>query len=250
MTPMQETILQNASLVSLWDFQEDGNFHTAQGPFPYVLEAMSGPIQRAEDGVLGPYAAELAYGQWFRLPRSECPALDFHGPGAKLTLLAWIKRNTSENPRCEAIAGMWNESEMKRQYALFLNLRIWDSQDQVCGHVSAEGGPTPGYPWCMSTAIGETVVTKGEWHTIAFTYDGTHAKVYLDGLLDERANYNPYLYDKALFDGGSSGADFTVGAVHRSGEMGNFYAGLLGGLAVFQEALPVEEIRRLSLGIR
>ncbi|UKS30988.1 LamG domain-containing protein [Paenibacillus sp. HWE-109] len=250
MTTLQEAILQTPSLVSFWDFQEEDNFHTAQGPFPYVLEAMSGPIKRVEDGVLGAGAVELAYGQWFRLPRSECPALDFHGSDAKLTLIAWIKRNPSDNPQCEAIAGMWNESEKKRQYAMFLNLRIWDSQDQVCGHVSAEGGPTPGYPWCMSTAIGATPVAKDEWHTIAFTYDGSHAKVYLDGLLDEREQYNPYFYDQGLYDGGSSGADFTVGAVHRSGEMGNFYAGLLGGLAVFQTALPAEQIRKFSLNVR
>lgn len=243
-----DAIMNQPSIISFWDFQEEGPSQAAQGPYPYVLNAMTGPIKRVEDGVFGSYAAKLERGQWYNLPRNECPALNFHGKDAQLTILAWIKREPAENYQCEAVAGMWNETEKKRQYALFLNLKIWESCDQVGGHVSVEGGPTEGHPWCMSTAIGATPVTKGEWHAVAFTYDGTWAKVYLDGELDEREIYNPYLYDKGLFDGGSTGSDFTVGAVHRSGEMGNFYAGLLGGLAVFNKALPADEIRKLSLG--
>ncbi|MCS7464306.1 hypothetical protein N0M98_29825 [Paenibacillus doosanensis] len=71
---------------------------------------------------------------------------------------------------------------------------------QTAMMISSGGGPTPGHPWCMTTAIGSTPVTKGQWHAVAFTYDG-----------------------------GAEGADFTVGAVYRSGSMGNFYAGPLGG---------------------
>lgn len=99
----------------------------------------------------------------------------------------------------------------------------------------------------MTTAIGATPLAKYEWYALAFTYDGTYAKVYVDCVLDERETYNPYIYDKGLFDGELTGADFTVGGVNRSGQMGNFYAGLLGGLAVFNKALTDEEIRLMSL---
>lgn len=248
MTTRNERIVQHPSLVAFWDFQEPaGSQRVAKGPYPYSLEEMSGPITRVKDGVLGTYAAKLEFGQWFNLPRHMCPALDFHGPEAELTILAWLKRQERENGQCEAIAGMWNETEKKRQYAMFVNLRIWESGDQVGGHVSAEGGPTPGHPWCMTTAIGATPLVKEQWYALAFTYDGSYSKVYVDGVLDKREIYNPYLYDKGLFDGGLTGADFTVGAVNRSGEMGNFYEGLLGGLAVFHKALTDEEIGMLSI---
>ena len=240
-------IMNHPALVSFWDFQEEaGHNRVAKGPYSYSLTEMTGPIQRSEEGVFGPYSAELAFGQWLNLPRALCPALDFHGKGAEVTVLAWLKREVRHNPECQVIAGMWNETEKKRQYAMFLDLSIWDSRDQVGGHVSAVGGPTPGHPWCMTTAIGSTPVVKGEWHAVAFTYDGTYAKVYLDGILDKRETYNPYLYEEGLYDGGISGADFTVGAVNRSGEMGNFYAGLIGGLAVFNKALTAEEISYTS----
>ncbi|WP_409344016.1 LamG-like jellyroll fold domain-containing protein [Paenibacillus sp. MBLB4367] len=241
-------IVNHRALVSFWDFQEEaGEDRVAKGPYAYRLEEMEGPIKRAEGGLFGDYAAQVAFGQWWNLPRAECPELDFHGREAKLTMIVWLKRESRENRGCQAVAGIWNETESKRQYCMFLDLRIWESADQVCGHVSSVGGPTPGYEYCMTTAIGSTPVSKEEWHALAFTYDGTFAKVFVDGRLDRREGYNPYLYDAGLYEGGPEGADFTVAAVHRAGEMGNFFAGTIGGLAVFREALSDEEIMALSV---
>jgi Concanavalin A-like lectin/glucanases superfamily len=88
-------------------------------------------------------------------------------------------------------------------------------------------------------------VLSHEWHLVAFTYDGVHAKSYLDGALDRREGLNPYRYEAGLFDGGEDGSPFTVGAVSRGGRMGNFYAGLLGGRAVFGRALTEDELAAL-----
>lgn len=245
----KDRMLKHEGLVCLWDFQEEGGCtRISQGRYAYALREMAGPVSRVEDGVLGPYAAKVDFGQWFSLPRGECPGLNFHGERSGLTIAAWVKREARETPECQTVAGMWNESRRKRQYCLFLDLKIWDSQDQVCGHVSSVGGPTPGYEYCMTASIGGTPVTKGDWHFAAFTYDGKYARCYLDGRLDERESYNPYLYGDPLFDGGEDGADFTVCSVDRSGEPGNFFSGLLGGLAVFDRALTEDEIRRLYSG--
>lgn len=233
-------------LISFWDFQEaDGEEYAAKGPYPYRLRAMNGAVGRADDGLFGRFAARLSDGGWLSVPRRDCPALNIHGPEAKLTVAAWLRRAEIKSSGCEFVAGIWNETNRKRQYGLFLNLRIWDSAEQVCGHVSAAGGPTPGYKYCMTSSIGATPVSKGEWHFVAFTYDGAESRAYLDGRLDRRETWNPYAYPDGLFDGGEDGADFTVGAVDRSGEIGNFYNGLLGGLAVFNRALSGDEIESL-----
>ena len=79
-------------------------------------------------------------------------------------------------------------------------------------------------------------------------YDGKESRVYVDGKLDTLEQYNPFPYDDGLFDGGADGADFTVGAVHRSGEWGNFFGGQIGGLAVFNRALTDAELARLGGG--
>lgn len=242
-----QAVLATSGLIAFWDFQEEvGTERVDCGPHAYRLREMNGPVARAGEGVFGPYAADVRFGQWFRIPRRECGALNLYGPGAQVTVAAWLKRGASDYAGCEAIAGLWDETREKRQYALFLNLRIWDSAEQVGGHVSSVGGPTPGFPWCMDAAIGQTRIARGEWHFVAFTYDGTNARAYLDGRLDERERYNPYRYEGGLFDGGADGADFTVGAVDRSGEPGNFYTGLLGGLAVFGRALSAEELNAMA----
>jgi hypothetical protein len=252
------------NLVCFWDFQEAaGEMRVAQGPHAYALREGDKAVERIEDdeAPFGRYAACFDFDKWLYVPRRECPALGIGGPSAKVTVVAWIKREPSEYKGCQAIAGLWNEHGT-RQYCLFLNLGIWDSREQVGAHVSDVGGPTPGYKYCMSAAIGATPVLFDEWHCVAMTYDGLDAKAYLDGRLDVREpqgepGRNPFHFPGCLFDGGENGADFTVGSVLRPERVdedfqphgsvtANPYIGLLGGLAVYNRALTDEEIAGLT----
>ncbi len=243
-----DVVLNAPGLIAFWDMQEDaGEERASRGPIPLRLKEGGGPVERAADGVFGPYSARFGGGTWLSLPRPEASALNAHGPNAEVSVIAWVKREAKKGSNeCEAVAGMWNETLRQRQYCLFLNLGIWDSAQQAAGHVSSIGGPTPGYKYCMDASIGRTPVPLGIWQCVAFTYDGVWVKTYLNGELDARGDRNPYRYEGGLFDGGPDGADFTVGAVYRAGEMGNWYAGALGGLAVFDRALTAEEMRSIG----
>ncbi len=257
MAPSPECLLALPGLISFWDFQ--GSSFRARGPYAYELEPREGEVQRVPDGVFGPDSRRLGAGPWLCAPRAACPALDVHGAAAAVSVVAWIKREPAPvelADSCQAIAGMWNEHG-RRQYCLFLNLRIWNSAEQVGAHVSRVGGPTPGHPYCMDAAIGATKVPFGRWVCVAATYDGSSARAYLNGALDARGDRNPYHYPGGLFDGGPNGADFTVGAVARPEtvtpefqEVGhvvaNRFHGLLGGLAVFNRALPAAELLLLA----
>jgi hypothetical protein len=66
------------------------------------------------------------------------------------------------------------------------------------------------------------------------------------GRLDERDGLSPYPFAGGLNDGGPRESDFTVGAVDRGGDIGNFFAGLLGGLAVYSRSLSPAEMLRLA----
>lgn len=72
----------------------------------------------------------------------------------------------------------------------------------------------------------------------------------LTGALDVWERYNPFPYPDGLFDGGEDGADFTVGAVNRYGSWGNFFGGLIGGLAVYRRALSAEELKDISKNVK
>ncbi len=243
-----ETILKTPGLVSLWDFSEPGGQdRISRGQCSYALREVNGPVVCSPEGPLSGYSAQLKKGQYFRIKREDCPKLNLSGPQAQVSVVAWVKRARKENERaCEAVAGMWNETRKKRQYCLFLNLRIYDSANQVCGHVSNLGGPTRGHKYCMDASIGQTPVPYDKWRCVGMTYDSYLVKSYLNGVLDKRPGHNPYPYPGGLFEGGEDGADFTVGAVHRSGEMGNWFTGLLGGLAVFSRALSGKEMAAIS----
>lgn len=244
---IHKTILETENLICFWDFNEKkGEKRISKGNEHYTLIEGRGHIERADDGILGPHSAIIKEGQWFYIPRKDCPRLNIHGKNAAVTIIAWVKRKPKSFDMCEAIAGIWDETNWKRQYCMFLNLSIWDSGQQVCGHISGTGAPTEGYKYCMDASIGNTVLDYGRWYCVAITYDGKEGRSYLDGILDVRPDRNPYPYDKGIFDGGDDGGDFTVGAVYRSGVMGNFFVGQLGGLAIFDRALSEHEILNIS----
>jgi hypothetical protein len=248
------TVQKMKGLVAFWDFQEAaGQPRVDQGRGAYALQEMQGPIQRVEGGVFGPGAADIRRGQWFMVPRAQTGALDIHGKGAEVTVVAWVKRQGKES--WQAIAGVWDETRKKRQYCLFLNaprgtkadeMKRYPLANRIHGHVSAIGGPTPGEEFCITYSSGGTEIPMKKWVCLVMQYNGRESRVYVNGKLDALEQYNPFPYPEGLYDGGKDGADFTVGAVHRGGEWGNFFAGHLGGLAIYDRALTDAELKRLA----
>ena len=263
-------------LIAFWDFQRsrNGSDLTSQGPYHYTLEEMNGPINREDDGIFGPSGLEIERGQWLRIKRADCPALDIHGK-EEVTVVAWIKRRADNH--WQYIAGMWDEGDKRfkgkvrgegegapaRQYALFLNghkqadhesLTRTDADNQVHGYVSDSGGATPGKPFSFSYATGGTFIEKDIWYMIAYTYDQRALRVYVNGELDSNGNHNPFHWDEPIHDGGKDGADFTVAQRsvpswpdYPEGTPGNIvgFGGVLGGLAVYKRALTAKELKKL-----
>lgn len=240
-------------LVSFWDFAqrgEDGSWTASAGSSPVSLQEQAGAmsLEGGDDGEAAPFGHALRFeeGRWLAASRTSCPALDFHGPAGLFTVVAWIKRGVKSNGECQFIAGQWNETHLTRQYGMFLDIKTWGGDKQVCGHLSTTGGPTPGYRYCFDGPIGATPIDDERWHCIAMSYDGVQGHVWVDGRLDAEPTLNPYLLPGGLNDGGPSGSDFTVGAVHRHGEPGNFFVGHMAGLAVYDRVLSPAEMWALA----
>jgi len=235
-------------LVAFWRFDQAGERFAATQGEPYTLTAPNGPLELADDATapLGSASVIIPEGAWLQCPRAECPLLDIHGPEGHLTVVAWIKREATRHGGCEFIAGQWNETNLGRQYGLFINISVWREQHQVTGHLSHVGGPTPGYKYCIDGPVGATPVPCGQWSVVAMSYDATQGFAWLNGQLDARTGLNPYSMAGGLHDGGPNGSDFTVGAVDRSGEIGNFFTGQIAGLAIYRRALTPAEIYALA----
>ena len=245
------TIRGVAGLVAFWDFQEKAGEKRISGE--YALTEQNGPVETIEGGIFGPRSALIKRGQWFAIEREHLGRLDVHGEDAEVTVIAWIYRE-SKQP-WQAIAGVWDETHRNRQYCLFLNaatatrsdeMKRYPVANRIHGHVSRNGGPTPGFPFCVTYSSGKTEIPLRQWCAVAMRYDGRESQVFINGHLDSWEFRNPFPYPVGLFDGGDDGAAFTVGAVHRGGEWGNFFGGRIGGLAVFDRALSDEELEKFG----
>lgn len=248
-------------LIALWDFSENpGQPRKARGAGDFLLLEQKGPIERVDEGPLSGYSAYLTDSAYFSVPYSETGLLNIHGKDRGVTVTAWV----NWEGKTGFVGGMWNEytDGGKRQYGLFVHLPHYNGADQVCGHISWTGKPTPPFPYSSDYSASKQTLTKGTWHFIAFTYDGREIRSYLDGKFEAREpelirntagfeglpaagiveSKNPYFFPDGM---GDNGSDFTVGAVVLKRGLGNFFEGKIGGLAVFDRALAGEEIAAL-----
>jgi len=254
-------IKSTSGLIALWDFKEEaGKARKAIGKGKFPLEEQKGAIPRMNDGPLSGYSALFRDSAFLRLPNSKTGKLNIYGKTQGVTVMAWVKWEGKTG----FVGGMWNEyaSGGKRQYGLFVSLPHYNGGDQVCGHISYTGKPTPPFPYSIDYSASKQTVRKEEWQFVAFTYDGQYIRSYLNGEFATREpelinhtngfpgypegmmhSKNPYFYPDGM---GNNGSDFTVGAVLLARGMGNYFRGQIGGLAVFDRALSAEEIRRLK----
>jgi hypothetical protein len=250
------------NLVAFWDFQEPaGQDRVDVSASRFHLLESNGPVARVQlaGAPFGPYAAQFNGAQHLRIPRAQVGDLDIHGSNSQVTVVAWLQRQSTS---LNAIAGIWDEYRAQRQYCLFLGITFntqitGNVSHRVSGHVSQRGGPTPGYSYCYEVSLGDTVVPQNQWMCVALSYDGRFIRSFYNGRFDganpsPNPPYNmgnPYHLPLGIHDGGNSGGDFTVGGVPRSGtgnNFGNYFNGVLGGVAVFNRALNEEEMLRLA----
>jgi hypothetical protein len=249
-------------LVALWDFKEEaGQARKALGKGEFALQEINGPIARIAEGPLSGFSVGLGTGSYLSLPHSETGDLNIHGENQGVTVVAWVKWTGEQTG---FVGGMWNEYQDggKRQFGLFVSLPYYNGKNQVCGHISNTGKPTPPFPYSIDYSASKQEVPAGEWVCVAFTYDGKYIKSYLNGFFEKRdpeliqhtegfegypegltQSKNPYFFPDGM---GDNGSDFTVGAVLLKSGMGNFFKGQVGGLAVFDRALTPKELKLLA----
>jgi hypothetical protein len=260
-TELVSKIKSTSGLVAFWDFKEDvGKVRKAYGKGKYPLKEQKGLVPRVDEGPLSGYSALFRDSAFLLLPNSKTGKLNIYGKNQGVTIMAWVKWEGKTG----FVGGMWNEyaSGGKRQYGLFVSLPYYNGADQVCGHISNSGKPTPPFPYSIDYSASKQIVEKGQWQFVAFTYDGKYIRSYLNGefearepeLIDHTKGFpgyskgithskNPYFYPDGM---GNNGSDFTVGAVLLARGMGNYFRGQIGGLAVFDRALSPGEIGRLK----
>ena len=264
--------------LAFWTFQEPSAPYLSSGtagPYALLDGNASLPIAslaapRAPFGARAAYFPPHAANNSARLfaPRAAVPAItsDLAGSNATVTLLAWVSIPPQLKPT-GMVAGVWDEYGVEggatgaRAYALFLNLAICGGGgggpgprygNGLAAHISPIGGPTPGSRYCTTAACDARVLPHSDWHCLAGTYDGQFIRAYVNGSLVANSWRNPFNLSGGIFDPrglpGRIGAEFGVGGnrinatVGAPPEWSNNFEGLLGGLAVWGEALGAEAV--------
>ncbi len=262
-TGLLESVLATPGLIALWDFKEPtGQDRVAHGVQNFTLHEAAGEVVRADEGPLSGYSAKFDGTNFLSMPNQAIGQLNLHGSHQTITVMAWVKWSGEQTG---FVGGLWNEYQDggKRQYGLFVSLPHYNGKNQVCGHISKTGRPTPPFPYSIDYSASKQEVPANEWAFVAFTYDGEYIKSYFNGEFEERAperinhtqgfegypeglvqQKNPYYFPHGM---GNNGSDFTVGAVLLKAGMGNFFKGQIGGLAIFDRVLDDETLKRLSL---
>lgn len=84
------------------------------------------------------------------------------------------------------------------------------------------------------TALSNTVIPTGRWHYVAVTYDGTNARIYIDGVLDRT--------QALAAPSGSNTHEFLVGAANAVSP-GVFYQGGLDEIRLWNVTLTEQQLR-------
>lgn len=257
-----ETITETKNFIALWSFDElPGQARTASGKDKFPLLEENGIIERMDEGPVSGYSIILDGSNYLSLSNSKTGELNIYGKQNEVTVMAWIKWTGEQTG---FVGGMWNEYQDggKRQYGLFVSLPHYNGADQVCGHISKTGKPTPPFPYSIDYSASKQKVNPNEWQVVAFTYNGMYIKSFLNGKFKSRKpemikhtkgfegfpeglvqQKNPYYFPYGM---GNNGSDFTVGAVLLKSGMGNFFKGQIGGLAVFNRALNKKELKKIA----
>lgn len=254
-------VTKTEGLVALWDFKEmKGSNREAMGEGNFPLVDVLGTVDRTDEGPISGYSACFDGKSYLSLPYAETGLLNL--ANKNVTVVAWVKWSGNNNA---FVGGMWNEHQDggKRQYGLFVSLPYYNGESRVCGHISRTGKATPPFPYSIDYSASIQKVPVNEWCCVAFTYDGSYIKSFLNGesidrekeLIDHTVGFegypngviqskNPYYFPDGI---GDNGSDFTVGAVLLKSGMGNFFVGQIGGLAVFNRALSEKELQKFNL---
>ena len=259
---LKERIEDTKGLVAFWDFKEiEGQNRTSVGLNNFQLKETNGTLARIDEGPISGYSTLFGNCAYLVLPNSETGFLNISGDDASITVVAWLKWTGEQ---IGFVGGMWNEYQDggKRQYGLFISLPEYNGGNQVCGHISNTGKPTPPFPYSIDYSASKQEVPANEWACVAFTYDGKYIKSYYNGIFEKREpelidhtqgyegcidglfhSKNPYFFPHGIRNNGS---DFTVGAVLLKRGMGNFFKGQIGGLAIFNKVLNDEVLLNYS----
>lgn len=161
--------------------------------------------------------------------------------GNKITMCCWVKPNAFYAD-AELAGGMGGQHRYSTCTGMGLTFKYLSSTTAQLSVNTGDGAGGRTY----NTYRGNTTLTVGRWYHVAFTYDGTTIKFYVNGKFDgshtytAQSNINDYVgVGVWSFDGNSERANYHHYMLH--GNMNDF--------RIYDHVLSNREIKEISKGL-
>jgi hypothetical protein len=206
-----------ANLVGAWLFEGEADEIVDASGNGHNGEIAQGAPKR----VKGKFGGAMEFGGADMITVPDDNALDL----ANFTISAWIKVD-GQSGQWQIIASKENRGPTGRNYGIFCNINTG------VVHYSF----TANAAWQSFDAA--TVVTDGNWHHVAATYEKPDFKMYLDGAVDAQVTpgTDPDQNDSPLYIGGCDIGDYWM-------------TGIIDEIVLFNVPLSEAEIGELMEGL-
>jgi hypothetical protein len=215
----------DANCMGAWFMNADGGSETDRSGEGETLSEMGDTVTRSATvpSGFGGYSRFLLSTATGGLTHADGGSTDFYGADQAISVVAWIRPNVLTSKRYIASKGGISTN---LSWRFFID---GDASDRVSLSISSDGTT-------ISTAVGATTI-GAEWHHVAFVYDDTDVRIYVDGELDSNGASNPLSYTAGLYN---SSANFSLG---QAGSY--YYRGDIDEVAIFDRALSAAEIAEI-----
>ena len=215
--------LENEDMAALWLFDENsGDVVKDASGSGNDGKIVGAKWTAGKFGTALPFAGDNTY---VEVPDSESLSIQ----GDQITVQAWVnpreihQRDTSLN----AVAQKWGDGSNRRQYQLTLSA---GGGGTAWFYVSTDGVNFP-------RVEGVTPIELGKWTHIAGTYDGSHLRIYVNGVLDAELAQSGDLHSSDIYVRlGGYGMDAEYG-------QNRFLDGAIDEVMIAKKALTASEIQ-------
>jgi hypothetical protein len=178
----------------------------------------SGTVSRDADKKFGSYSRSFSSGSY--LYRADGGSTDINGADQAFSIVLWIKPGTLTRNN---LVSKTNFNSNQRSLLTYVD---------TAGHVRIILYPSGTSTGSGSAQTADSLVAEDTWSHVAFVYDDTTLKIYINGDEEASTNYSSGLYN--------SNAQFQIGERADGGD--DPYDGLIDDVGLFDRALSESEI--------
>lgn len=216
------------NLEGLWLFEETGGTRYDDTDNSNDL-ADNNTVGYSSDSKEGDNSADFEAGnsEYLSIADVAQAGLDITGD---ISICAWVKAESVTG--YHFIAGKWNDGS-NESYSVYRS----STSSCIVFDLSNDGSSE-------TVAKAAVDLSVGTWMHVAYVYNGTDMRIYIDGALSSNGADNPKTYSGGIYN---STAPFCIGAGLNGGSPSFYFDGLIDEVAVFSRALSADEVEDIYL---